>query len=224
MSNELVPMGSSGAVEAYGKYAQAGKESIDEKVLPIMHVCQPMSPEVVEREVASAGDFVLRPADINFGKAFCGVVLWSQKEWILWKDKDTEGGGIEWRGKYETLTEEQQALCQWDGNNPPEANETRTLLVVEYDRTSGAIDPRGSGPFMLSFSRSSAKNGKKVLQALKMFKGPIFGAVFEFANEKQTNEYGTFYVPSGKGLGAIADAKTLESLNELHEQLKQMWG
>lgn len=52
-------------------------------------------------------------------------------------------------------------------------------------------------PYMLSFRRTSYKNGKKLITAkekLKMFGRPLASKVFSLSSQKTENDLGTFYV------------------------------
>lgn len=80
------------------------------------------------------------------------------------------------------------ALWDEDTRQPPLC--TETYNVAAMDDVGGLV--------VLSFSRSSAKVGKRLFSALRMRPGAPWLSVYEFATRQERNDQGTFYVPDFK--------------------------
>lgn len=206
-----------------GEYAEEAKreaDEINERITPILHLCQPQSPEVMTGK-AKMGDYMVRPIGTPLGGEFHGVVLATMTEWVKWKSRDS-GGGIIWRYPEGEVPEAHQADCLWtdkgDKRIPPAAKETRNFIVVSYDPVQGVLDPAGCGPFMLSLSSMSAKAGVNLNVNLKVFMkrgSPIFGLVLKFGHEQQSNEHGTFQVTTVEPVGRVESKDVGKQLAEL---------
>lgn len=215
------------------EYAGAGQEDIDENITPVLHLCQPGSPEVVDGD-ATFGELFIRGVGQNLGDSTQVVILMTSKEWVLWRHRD-DGGGIEFRGTKSEMEGYRSGSTEWSEEGkekiPPPANETRNFFFIEYDKEKDVVDPNGNGPFICSMSKTSSKTGADMLKAIKMAGGaknqgklPIFAMVFELSSEKKKDGDNNWAEYKYRSLGTVKSKESFAALMNLHTQFKAQYG
>lgn len=212
------------------EFAGMGQEDIDERVTPILHLVQPGSPEAREGS-AGIGELFIRGINHLLGKTVKVVALMTFKEWVLWRDRETEGKGIIFRGSKVDMERHTPGSTEWDDKKPPAANETRNFFFIEYDPKKDIVNPNETGPFICSMAKTSSMTGADMLKAVKMAGGarfagkvPLFGVVFEISTEEKDNGKDHWFVYTYKNLGVVKSKESLTVLAGLHATMKATYG
>jgi len=216
---------------AYGDYDGMGKENIDEKVTPFIHLVQSGSPEV-KNKVGEEGDFCIRPFNVNLGKEFTCVIVYSDNNWVDWSPR-SEGGGIRWQGKKADMTDAQLSQCEWDNtttpHTPPKFKESRNFAALLYDwENKKPLIPEDTvpAPVVFAMSGTSAKNGKALNLAIDQYAGgkaPIFALAFNIKGIYTKNDKGEFYIYKAETVGATP-VDQLAFFKDVHLQYKKQFG
>jgi hypothetical protein len=212
--------------------AMKGKQNIDKEDLgtPRLLLLQALSPTVIEKKPGhEAGLFYFKMGDKVLGDRFHFVVLMFEKEYIKWIPR-AEGGGLEWRmkpdevGKYK----EREADLKWGSDKtPPRATKHMNFLVLPYDPETDKLDPFGTGPFVMSFQRTSQPAGKSLCQYMAMTDSAAYAAVYTATTKTKTFKKGTCYIPEVvpedtgseepvEGAGWVRSPETLAKLEALY--------
>lgn len=222
----IAPVTAGNLPDIYGEYADMGRDDVQIVETSILHVCQPLSPEVVEKGIAQVGDFVISPSDVNIGTEVTVVVPYARREWICWRDRK-EGGGMLWRcpaNRMDQMTDEQVAQTKWVDDQPPEASDTLSFACVEVDAKTGEIDPNGRGGFWVAYSKGSFKTGKRFATLRNHFDGPPIFAVFKLTSNKCSNDKGTWFEAGPEGVGGLRNPDTIQAVAKMHSDFKSALG
>jgi hypothetical protein len=182
-----------GGVPAYlkGYTGPMGTEGIenDDISIPMIKIGQGTSLEVKSGEVAE-GDFFLNITGEVLGNAespMRAVIIASTKEYILWRDRKYEGGGIMARAKKE-------GLDAWGSEIP--GNEDSGKAATAHHNFLVILPDHGNMVAALSLSRSQVRKAEDLNGILTM-KGsaglPLFVNLFEFTTIDVTNKEGQQY-------------------------------
>lgn len=217
-----------------GAMISFGQERMDpgDFIPPRVKVLQQMSQEVID-EVGSFGDFFNTLTRENYGKVLRFIPLTTFKNRLLivrTERRDEinkvlkgagvksviEGDGLQCRS-LDTIEGVgtpgmECAICplsQWNGKLPP-------LCSESYNVT--AMNELGD-LIILSFSKSAAKTGKKLISTMRMRREKPWTSVFEATTRKESNDRGTFAVPEIRVTGERTDDTLLRVASEWMNEL-----
>lgn len=201
MSNEIVKAGGMPAHLAPLQGADIG-EVIDVSVsTPRLYLMQGQSPEVQEGN-AKIGDIVLRRngESTNLGTWLHVVVVGFVREYVWW-DKEKNVPAARCRtDQVASLPPERRVETQWTGPNneiKPVAQETITLICLQYNPGDDILDPNDYGPFAVSFDNTSLKHGKKIAKLLRGEQAsnrPYCWRVVGLKSDTEKNDKGVYQV------------------------------
>ncbi len=230
MSNDIVSTEDEALPPSFMRQeALAAQQNMEDSAKPYLHICQSKSPEVEVDEVAKAGDFFIRNADINLGDSVQVVILASQKHWVNWV-KQGDMKVIAWDYPADRVPAELRSDCVWradpDGGDdlPPVANETyKCALMVIKD---GEIDT-DVGLFTANFDRTAVK---PIREALKIIakdnrKGwhPA-SVVFTMSTTKRQKGKNVWMALSLEKAGHIVDEGVYNTLSGLYNRAQASRG
>jgi hypothetical protein len=205
-------------------------------VLPRIKIVQAMSAEATDEPVRAApGSFfdTLRGRDLGTSLRFIPLLPFKQRVFLVRDEKrpaiDTalaaggldplsEGDGLKCRS-YDMIHGQGDPgiecakcpLSQWsEDNRPPLCSETYNVA---------AMDELGE-MIILSFSKSSAKTGKRVFSMLRMQPGQPWTSILEATTRKEKNDLGVFFVPDVKATGQATPTELLGQAIKWATQLK----
>lgn len=220
-------------VKRGGNEAMKGKQNIDKEDLgtPRVLLLQALSPTVIEKQPGhEPGLFYFKMGNKLLGNSFTFVVLMFEKEYIKWIPRD-QGGGIEWRMKPSEVGQfkERDKDLQWGADKtPPRATKHMNFLVIPYDPATDTLDPMQTGPFVMSFQKTSQPAGKSLCQYMSMTDAAAFAAVYTVRTKTKAFKKGTCYVPEVvpedtgdgepvEGAGWVRSEETLAKLSALYD-------
>ena len=169
--------------------------------LPYVKIMQPLSPEVDNDDIkAETGDLLNSLSGHNYGTDLIFIPVMFSRRRIKWLPRD-DGGGMECGsidGKIPDTGAKFAEVCseckysQWDNktSTPPLCDMFRVFpsiilgLKPEFD---------GSKLVAISFARTNAVAGKKLLNTARMSGGAIFSHSYKLNTKKQTNDKGVFW-------------------------------
>lgn len=228
----VVNQGSTAVAEPVPDFLQGyqgatGTENMDagDASIPRLKLAQSMTPEVKDG-LAADGDIVHSiTKQIIVPKGHAGIVIpvAYQKEFILWRDRQFDGGGILARA-HRTVMPDGSIRYKWDKPNESFENKIKNVQKVVW-KTKEYIDQDGLDKFgssisedpesvpaatahynyivalpafdytiaAISFARTSAKAAKDWNAMLKMGRVPMFGRQFNIGAVQQVNENGDKY-------------------------------
>ena len=217
-----------------GAMISFGQERMDASdfIPPRVKVLQAMSQETVNDE-GVVGDFFNTLTRENYGKTLRFIPLTTFKNRLLIVRPERrdeinkvlktaglktviEGDGLQCRS-LDTIEGvgtpgmecAECPLSQWNGKFPP-------LCSESYNVT--AMNELGD-LIILSFSKSAAKTGKKLISMMRMRREKPWTSIFEATSRKESNDRGTFAVPEIRVTGERTDDTLLrvaaEWMNEL---------
>lgn len=183
--------------------APLGFEDMDQEdfSLPYIKIMQPGSPEVDNDDIkADKGDLLNSLSNYNYGTGLIFIPILFSRRRIKWLPRE-DGGGIECGsidGKAPDTGAKFSAECsscvhsQWDNktSTPPACDMFRVFpsiilgLKEEFD---------GSKLVAISFARTNAVQGKKLLNTARMSGGAIFSHAYKLKTTKQKNDKGTYW-------------------------------
>jgi len=212
-----------------------GQERMDASdfIPPRVKVLQAMSQETVNDE-GVVGDFFNTLTRENYGKALRFIPLSTFKNRLLivrperrdeinkvlapvtGKKTTVEGDGLQCRS-LDTIVGvgspgmecAECPLSQWVGKFPP-------LCSESYNVT--AMNELGD-LIILSFSKSAAKTGKKLISMMRMRREKPWTSIFEATTHKESNDKGTFAVPEIRVTGERTDDTLLRVAAEWMTEL-----
>lgn len=212
-----------------------GQTSLDgtDFIPPRVKIVQQMSKEATaDEDPAKMGDLVNTLTGENYGPRLRFVPLLPFKQRILLVRQErrasieaalgtdlSEGDGLKCRsldmykgqGEPGILCDE-CPLSRWVGNTPPLCSETYN--VAGMTELGDLI--------ILSFSKSSAKVGKRVFSMLKMRREKPWTRIYEVVTMKASNNLGTFAVPDVKMTPDITPPELLGAAAEWARELTGM--
>lgn len=220
-------------VKRGGNDSMKGKQNIDKEDLgtPRLALLQALSPSVIEKQPGhEPGVFYFKMGNKLLGDAFNFVVLMFEKEYIKWIPRD-QGGGIEWRMKPSEvgLDPVRDKDLEWGPDKtPPRATKHMNFLVLPYDPVNDVLDPMQTGPFVMSFQKTSQPAGKALCQYMSMTDAAAFAAVYTVRTKTKTFKKGTCYIPEVvpedtgtgepvEGAGWVRSEATLAKLSALYD-------
>lgn len=201
-----------------------GQEHMDatDFIPPRVKVVQAMSQEAQDGR-AVVGDFYNTLTGENYGKSLRFIPLTTFKNRILIVRPERreeinkalktagvkaqiEGDGLQCRSLdmiegvgVPGMACAECPLSQWNGKLPP-------LCSESYNVT--AMNELGD-LIILSFSKSAAKTGKKLISTMRMRREKPWTTVFEVTTRKESNDRGTFAVPEFRATGERTDETLL---------------
>lgn len=216
-----------------GAEAMKGKENISREDLgtPRVKLLQPLSPSVVDQARGpengyKPGVFFFEMGNVLLGDQFDFVALLFEKEYIKWLPRD-QGGGIAWRMKPNEVAkypDRKKDLAWGENKTPPAATLHMNFVVIPYDAANDKLDPHGTGPFVMSFQKTSTKGGQQLCQLSAAHDKPMYAAVYTVWSKQVSNQKGTFFVPDvvpessdDEGAGWVRSAGTLAKLAAMFE-------
>jgi hypothetical protein len=227
--------------------ADRGKENIDQSdmEIPRLKLMQGLSPELQEYDGLRAGFFFHPAAEFIFDKPFRAVPLFMDKRYILWNPRDSGGGilaraddGVHWspaKGEFtvkldkkdggDTVTwklaptVQASGLANWGTMNPNDPNSPPAATLM-YNFLLAFPDEPDLLPAVLSFQRSSIKNGRRLNTKLQTVRAPLFGTVWEFSSKPDTNSNGQdFFNIDARGAGLVEDQDMYMQYRSLYESM-----
>lgn len=229
--------------------ANLGKERIEASDLeiPRLKLMQPTSPELQEYDGLRAGFFFHPAAEFIFDTPFKAVPLYYDKRYILWKPRDMGGGilaraddAVHWNlpnGRFEVTLDKsrggakvvwetaptvaESGLANWgtenpnDPNSPPAATQMLNFLLAFPDYPDLM-------PAVLTFQRTSIRNGRRFLTKLKTTRAPLFGTVWQFASKQETRNNNDFFTIDVTGAGLVEDEELYHGYRQMFEQYSNM--
>lgn len=186
--------------------AQLADVGMDDLVIPMLKLAQPLTAEVTDGS-ASAGEYINSITGQSFGEDIEFIVAAYQKGRFQAKDgviieASQDSSGLSKKGV--PYSEDPEAEEQWKaavnrgekewGEGPPIATTYNFVGFV-------VIDGELSGmPVRFSVSRASAPVAKKWLTALKFAK-PMWAQRFRLGVRKEQGQKGTYFVPTVRPAG-----------------------
>jgi hypothetical protein len=224
-----------------GKGAEnIGSEDLE---IPRLKLIQALSPELETYDELRAGNFFHSAAEFIFDEPFLGVVLYTDRRYILWNPRDSGGGilaraddGIHWQpanakftvkldkkdgGEAVTWvtapTVQQSGLANWGSMNPKDPNSAPAATLM-YNFILAFPEHLDLMPAVLTFQRSAVRNGRRLNTKLKTSRAPIFGMLFRFTPTDDVNRSGQkFFNVQAAGAGFLQDQKLYQAYKEQHE-------
>lgn len=200
---------------------------------PRVKIVQAMSAEAnAEKDPAKVGDLVNTLTGENYGQATDFIPLQTFKQRImLVRDERrpaieaalgrpiSEGNGLKCRS-FDMMQGQGEPggacaecpLMLWDGNTPPLCSETYNVAAMT---DLGDL-------IILSFSKSSAKTGKRLFSMLRMSHEKPWTRVYALTTRKEKNDRGVFAVPEVKATGVKTPPELLRVGAEWARQLTGM--
>lgn len=202
----------------------------DDLIVPRIEMCQPMSPAVVDDEIANAGDMLNSVSKAMLapnGEALAIVPILFSKSAARWESKEPGSpmlcrsfdsknasmpGGEDMNGNQTTACAE----CvhkEWDRDEdkPPVCTEFKNFLCVLPDF--------GNEQIMLSFKSTGIKDAKRLATTLKATGHDMYAHRIELTARKDKNDAGTFYnfdfAPAG-----FVDEDTFALCKRIHDTMK----
>lgn len=169
--------------------------------LPYIKIMQPGSPEVDNDDIkAGKGDLLNSLSSFNYGQKLVFIPILFGRRRIKWFPRDTnkgiECGSID--GKSPDTGAKFTKSCgdcphsQWDNdkNEPPSCDMFRVFPSIIL-----GLKPENDGSKLvaISFARTNAVAGKKLLNTARMSGGAMFSHAYKLNTKKQTNDKGTFW-------------------------------
>lgn len=203
-------------------------------VMPRVKVVQQLSQEATD-EKAKAGDFynTLTGEVLETPLLIQPILPFMQRVFLLRGEKRAvidqelaerglpelpEGDGLkcrsfdmeQGRGDPGVLCESQCPLSQWRGNEPPRCTE---LYNVAASTMIGEL-------VIMSFSKSSAKIGKRFFSAIRLSGVKPWALFYELTTTRMSNDKGTYYVPDFRRSKEKPDTGQLEQALRWAAELK----
>lgn len=206
-----------------GYRGPTGTENIenDDVNIPRIKVAQSLTPQVKEG-ILEDGDLFINVSGESLGKVTTVVPLVRSKEFILWRPREDNGGGILARAK--PVTENGTTRYKWDKPNTKFDVKVGGKVKVTWE-TKEYIDEDGLSEWgseipgdkdsgiaatahhnyvvrlpqhdnmlaALSMSRSQTKRAKDFNALLKMSSAPIFSRVFTVTSKPESGEKGDYF-------------------------------
>lgn len=220
-SRELVPQQQAGMT--------LGQQQLDpgDIVPPRVKIVQQMSAEAQGGKDARAepGEFWNTLTQANYGTevSFIPILVFKQRIFLVRRERRekadaqlgaagftelSEGDGLKCRSfdMFQGIGEpgiecDQCPLSRWtDGQTPPLCSETYNVAALTAD--TGEL-------IILSFSKSSAKTGKRVFSMIRMSTAKPWSRVLHASTRQETNDLGTFFVPDVRLAGDQSPAPEL---------------
>lgn len=204
-------------------------------VLPRIKIIQQMSAEATDDPVrGKAGEFFDTLRQVNHGTSlrFIPLLPFKQRVFLVRDEKRaaineqlvaagleelSEGTGLKCRS-YDMENGQGDPgikcaacpLSQWQDDRPPLCSETYNVAAMSE---LGEM-------IILSFSKSSAKTGKRVFSMLRMQPGLPWSQILEATTRKEKNDLGTFFVPDVKATGEATPTELLAEARKWATQLR----
>lgn len=224
---------------------QLGREDIE---TPRLKLIQGLSPELQEYNDLRPGHFFHSASETIFDEPFRAVPIFIDKQYILWRPRDSGGGilarapnGRDWQpgqGEFEVTldkkdggkkvvwkmapTVQQSGLAEWGTMDPTDPKSPPAATLI-YNFVLAFPDNPEILPAALSFQRSSIKMGRKLITKLMSNRFPIYGLIYTFSSTDDTNTRGQdFKNVSAQGAGMVEDPELYEMYKSMHESLKNV--
>ena len=210
-----------------------GKQNIgaEDLQIPRLKLIQGLSPELEQYDGLRPGHFFHPAAEYIFDEPFRAVVLFMNKEYILWRPRGDGGGilaratdGVHWspdHGEFEVTLDKkdgghkvvwkmaktviQSGLANWGTMNPRDKDSAPAATLM-YNYLLAFPDNPDLMPAVMTFQRSSIKVGRNFNTKIKTVRTPLYGSIYEFSSFKDVNKGGDeFHNIAVKGAGLVED-------------------
>lgn len=229
--------------------AGLGAENISREDLdtPRLKLIQGISPELQEFDDLRAGNFLHTASEFIFNEPFEAVPVFMDKRYILWRPRDSGGGilaraddFVHWapsHGKFtvqldkvqggDTVTwelaptVEDSGLANWGTMNPNDPNSPPAATLM-YSYVLAFPDMPDLIPAVLTFQRSSIKQGRRFNNKIKMLTSkpqefPIFGCKFLFSSFVDRNGQGKEFMNINvRSAGLVEDPDLYDEYRNMH--------
>lgn len=231
-----------------------GQENIDasDVNIPRLKLGQSMTPEVKDK-LAEEGDFIhniTRQVIIPAGTTAAIIPICYSKQFILWRDRKDQGGGILARANRVKTAD--GVRYAWDKPNTEFSIKVGGKIAVTWktarfieddglgvwgsevpnDPTSGVaatahynyvimLPEHGNQMVAISLARTAAKPAKDLNAMMKMGTAPIFGRVFRLGSTRQEKDGTSFFNYQFLPAGFVQDRALFENLKSLHADLQE---
>lgn len=223
----------------------AGKENIDraDMEMPRLKLMQGLSKELEAYNDLRVGDFFHVAAEQNLGESFVGVPIFMDRRYLLWRPLESGGGilaraddGVNWSpssGEFDVKldrkdggqtvkwrlapTVQKSGLANWGTMNPddPKLPPAATLM---YNYLIAFPEIPDLMAAVLTFQRSSIKQGRRFNTKLKTTRVPMFGLKFRFTAFTDKNGAGQeFKNIQVTGAGVLEDERLFNQYREMYE-------
>lgn len=188
-----------------------GFEGIDKSdlLIPRAKLLQPLSPEVVEEQLANAKAGQIRNSLTKELLPSRVVPIFCFKTWMRFNSRDSKAegfhaayapGGLIWRS-----TNPSDPKVIEEAGFGPNGEVPLALTFLNFF----SFFPSVSMPIILSFSKTSYKTGKQLLSLARFCGGDMWSRAYQLGATLQTNEKGSYYVFSVTTLGeSTAEERT----------------
>lgn len=226
-----------------------GKENISREDMetPRLKLIQGISPELETYDALRAGNFFHTASEMIIDESFLAVPIFMERRYILWRPRQSGGGilaraddGVHWSpssGEFTVQLDKihggqtvswrlaptvaESGLANWGTMNPNDSQSPPAATLM-YNFVLAFPEMPDMMPAVLTFQRSSIKQGRRFNSKLKTNPNPIFGMVFRFASFQDTNNAGQdFYNVSVTGEGIVEDEKLYNYYKELHMSFRE---
>lgn len=232
-----------------------GAESIDAEdvTIPRIKLAQSLTPEVKAGEIEEGDLFLNVTGEVlaKVGEPLKVIPVIYGKEYILWRDRKDNNGGIMARAK--PVWTANGVRYKWDKPNQEFETKLGGTQKVKYvtkeyidqdglnqwgsqvpgDEDSGiaartshnfvvALPDHGNIVVALSLAQpSQMKKAKDFNYMLKMGNAPMFARVFTVETVDETSDSGQYKNYKFKPAGFVQDKAVFESLKEIHDTFKE---
>lgn len=226
----------------------AGKENMTREDMdtPRLKLMQGLSPELTEYNDLRAGMFFHPAAEEILGESFVAVPIYFERQYILWRPRDSGGGiiaraadGVHWSpdsGAIEVQldkkdggakvvwklakTVQQSGLANWGTMDLGDPNSPPAATLM-YNFVLAFPELPDLMPAVFTFQRSTVKKGRQFITKLKTNRTPLYGLRFRFTSvddhNGRGNEFKSVQVASA---GLVEDEAMYRAYKEAHESMK----
>lgn len=255
-SQEVATVDESAQLPSFLKHYEGslGTENIgvDEVAIPRLKIGQGTSPEVKDKLVEEGDLFINITGQVvaKAGEKLRVIPVVFTKEFILWKDRQFEGGGI--MARAHKVAVDGGYKYKWDNPNTEFKNKIKGVQAVTW-KTGAYIEDDGLNEwgseipgdpqskkaatehhnyvFILpdhdnmvvsaSLSRTQTKRAKQFNSALTMSTHPIFGRIFTVVTETENKNDNSWKNYRFQPAGFVQDEALFKMAEDLHKQFSE---
>ena len=197
-SGEIAPFAQESVPDYIKQNGARGSEEVksSDMILPRLEIVQSQSPikELPGNEEVRDGELFNSVTGEVYGELAYFVPVYFKLEWLIWQDKDHEGGGF--RGSFPTEDAARAKFRQLTEDDPSLTGQTKEgkekLLIVDTPVHYGLkITPEGQiEQIVVPMPKTKAKISRKWNAMIQIAGGDRFGRVYKISTFTDENKQG----------------------------------